>query len=142
MKSKEVSILFRKIQQLQSLKKTKYEFRFMLIEIKKIIKDHIEDYDEKMTALREEAQDLIQEYCTKDEEDKAIIIEGQYQGIMTGQEPEYDKRIKELNDKTKELMNTEIEFPQFEDIKPIKQSLLPKDMDGLQQEALQMFIED
>lgn len=139
--SKEVSNLFNKIYQLQALKKTKYEFRFTLIEIKKKIKVHVEEYDEKMKVLREESQELIQEYCTKDEEDKALIVNGQYQGVMKGQEPEYDKRIKEINDQTKEMMDSEIEID-FEEIKPIKQTLLPKDMDGLQQEAIQRFIED
>ncbi len=128
------------IRELQEIKKTVYEFKFSLIEIKKKIKPLVEGYADKMTVLQEEIKTLVAEYCEKDDAGKAIVLDGKYQGLHRGQQPEYDKRTVEINKEALRLQNEELEVD-LEGIK-IKKSILPQDMNGIQQEFLQEFIED
>ncbi len=142
MLAKEMNALFNSVVALQLIKNTKYEFRFFLIEVKKKIKPLIEVYIEKQDALREEGQALLLQYCEYDEDDKAVIDEdGNYKGLFLGQQPEYDTRTKELNKAMKDLQKEEIGID-FDDLTIKKVHLPKKEMTGLQQEAIQQFIED
>jgi len=149
MKATEIDQLYAVVLEMQQIKKTQYEFNFALIEIKKKTKPVFEEYSEKVTALNDEMVDLAVEYCTKDDGGKPVIVgvalpDGKtlqrYSGLKQGQQPEYDKRIKEISAEAKRLQNEEHDID-LSGVK-IKKSVLPHDINGYQQEMIQDFIQD
>ena len=156
MRTNEVIRLFNEIVLLQGVKKTVWEFNRMCIAVKKAIKSIVEDYSEEQTALSEEIVALKVEHCQKDENGKAIIArkynrddngrltltEEQYIGLVRGENPEFDKRFKQLNEEMKNIGDKEVE-PDFSAVIPVKRKHLPKDQwDGNREEIFWDFIEE
>jgi hypothetical protein len=136
-KNSETLDLYRGIIAMQQMK-TQYEFRFGLIEIKKKIKDRAEELIEKEKVLREEVAELEVLHRTKNEDGTPkITAENRYLGLMRGQCPAYDARVKQINEEYKALMQEAHEIDI--DVK-IPKGSLPKDLEGIFQEQIQEWI--
>lgn len=140
MKQLHTNNMFAIVCQLQEIEKTKYEFNFALIEIKKKIKLGVEEYNEKVAILQNELRDLLLQYCEKNNQGEAIIINNTHQGLLLGQQPEYDKRVIEIGDEINKLQKEELGI----DLSGVKipKGVLPATINGLQQEYLQPYIID
>jgi len=136
----------------------------MMIEIKKVIRPIIDNYSEELERLQEKIAILRVEYCKKDDKGKAviarrysrdedgglIITEEQYVGLVRGEQPEFDAKLKSLNEAIKSLGNADVKHNNKEksieerlaEIKPIKRSKVPTDWNGLREEIFWDFIEE
>jgi hypothetical protein len=139
MRMYDVFRMFKAITELQAIKKASWEFLFWLLEIKKKINCIVKDEQDKQRILQEKLQDLAIQYCTKDRNGKPIIekvtgidkVTGKeetdevYTGLSKGLNPEYDKRVKEIVDANRDLLNTEFNVS-FEGIKKLERGILEK----------------
>jgi len=121
---------FKVVTELQAIKKCSWEFYFWLMEIKKKINDIVKEGQDKQKIFQDEIQDLSILWCTKDAEGKPVIVKGEtgediYAGLSKGLNPEYDKRVKEIMDANRDLLNTEHEIS-FEGIKKLERGILEK----------------
>jgi len=116
----------------------KYEFNYALIKNKHRIKKHFEEADEMIKMLEKERINLVSKYCDKDSDGKAIIKNNIYQGLQTGQNPDFDKLNEELIDKRKSFMKAEVEFEPYK----IRKEHLPKTMNGSAQDAIFILLEE
>jgi len=117
----------------EELKKLKsagtWKFGFLLVEIMKLIKGKSAEYKEKIDIMNEDITNLRLKYCTKDSENKPIIIKSidrngnqieMYTGLVRGQQPEFDKLTDEIKNKSKELLKEKVEI-ELEKIPKIKE---------------------
>jgi len=147
----DLSNLYGATMTLLSIGKTKFEFNFAFIEIKKVLKPLAEPLMEKQEKLQTERQELILKYCNKDDKGNAILFtnelgEREYKGLLLGEKPEFDKRKKVMDAALKSLMKTIV--PDF-DINEIKQTIKKDDLPtwsekytGHIQDAISRFIKD
>ena len=139
--------LFNRVFELKRLQGLKFEFTFMLIELKKKIKPKLDESDEKKKALMQEMKNLKIQHCTKKADGTADVIytkEGKviHKGIALGECPDYDKRMEEIDNRITEIDKEELDID-IDDIKKIKKAQCPKDeMTGDDWEVLEPWISD
>lgn len=129
MRMYDVFRMFKAITELQAIKKASWEFYFWLLEIKKKLSCIVKDEQEKQRILQDEIQELAIQYCTKDKDGKPIVVKEEtgevYTGLSKGLNPEYDKRVKEIVDANRDLLNT-VFIVSFEGIKKLGRGILEK----------------
>lgn len=137
------------------MKGNKYEFNREIAKIKREIECNYNDITEEIELIKKEFTEITLEYCTKDKDGKPIFVEMKdnegkvigkmYDGLLYGEKPEYDKRIKELGESKKMLLRKDSGVDlEYLDIK-IRKSDLPlknDSFDGELQAQIQMYIED
>lgn len=138
---------YNRIVELKKIKGIKFEFGFLLIELRKKIKPFLDDPNEKKKTLIKERSDLIIKHCKKRQDgtadvlytDKGNIV---HKGLAFGECPEYDERMKAIEDQLN-IINNEILNIDIDDIKKIKRVQCPKDeMNTEHWEMLEPWIED
>lgn len=138
MKKVEALELFMSINNALSLnKKVDFDARMCLIKNKARLKPLVEEYIEVRKAIQEEMQEISIEFCKKDNEGKPVTVtssrgDATYVGLERGMNPEYDEKVKELNERMKAEGESSIEF----DPQPMSEDQLKKlnnheDVNGL-----------
>lgn len=140
---------------LLKMKGNRYEFNREIAKIKRAVEGDYSTIIEELDLIKKESTELTLEYCEKDKNGKPLfqevknengeVIGKMYDGLLYGQCPEYDKRVKSLNESKKEFLKSEsnLEISNIE--ARIKKSDLPlknEDFDGELQDQIQPFIDD
>ena len=154
-KNYEVVNIFDACSILLKMKGNRYEFNKEIAKIKRTVESNYNELIEELELIRKEANELTLEYCKKDQNGKPVIeevkddtgkvIAKKYDGLMFGENPEYDERMKELNDKKRDFLKEESNIDLEAISITIKKNDLPlksEDFDGELQAQIQQYIED
>ena len=116
--------LYMSIMAMREFKGTKFEFGFLIREIRKVIKPVFEDAQERVKILQDEV----------DKYDKPILIKNsdgteRYQGLTLGLNPDFDNRIKEISKEIEAINKNPVEetvINRLNDIKTVSKDVCPK----------------
>ena len=120
-----------------SLKGAGIQFYDAIMDIQDAIYDHVEKVDRRLKEYNRMITDYRYEYGTKI--DGKLQYEGHMvKGLLKGQQPDFDKLAKEIEDKKEELFNKDIEI---EINVKINKKSLPQGYDGNMYRSIKDFLE-
>ena len=126
--------LYMSIMGMREIKGARFEFGFLIREIRKVIKPVFEDAQERVKILQDEVDELRVKYCLKDKYDKPILIKNsdgteRYQGLTLGLNPDFDNRMKEISKEIEAINKNPVEetvINRLNDIKTVSKDVCPK----------------
>lgn len=115
MKTIEMTRLYMTIVQVLALKGLRMELAYALGRNQLRLEPKIKAYELAQKLVQQEMRDLAVEHCAKDKAGKPIIVAAEdpsmvrYTGLAYGLNPEYDKRLRELQDKLEAVGDEEVD---------------------------------